>query len=378
MEETFIIKKENRVEAFRTLLKNILATGTASAVLVPLRSDTTGAIMPALVADPGELDRADPLSPAFGLNSARLVSRLTKRTPDQPLAAVLRPCETRAWVELVKIRQAGTDNLLVIAMDCCGAFPNEVFNTSSPEPGDVFTNTFIETRLESGLTDTLDDRLSKACRICESPYPEQADIHVHLFNTPIDTIHVKAGTPAGKAALSALGLEPSSMMPERETLIQDMDQNREKLRKEVFQALEEKTGTLTGLSAYLAHCVNCYNCRVACPICFCRECVFNTDVFDYEPFQYTGWAKASGAYRMPGDTVFFHLTRMVHMALSCVGCGQCSNACPNGINLAELFMAVSQKARKGFEYVPGRSLDEAPPLSIFLENEYQETTWLDQ
>ena len=77
---------------------------------------------------------------------------------------------------------------------------------------------------------------------------------------------------------------------------------------------------------------------------------------------------------MPMDTVFFHVTRMIHMGLSCVGCGQCSNACPNDIPLAELFVSVGKEAQKGFEYGAGKDLDEPFPLSIFFENEFQDVT----
>jgi len=58
-------------------------------------------------------------------------------------------------------------------------------------------------------------------------------------------------------------------------------------RNKRFLEVFENTGDLKKLSQFFSSCVNCYNCRAACPVCFCRECVFNTDVFDYEPFQYT-------------------------------------------------------------------------------------------
>ena len=77
---------------------------------------------------------------------------------------------------------------------------------------------------------------------------------------------------------------------------------------------------------------------------------------------------------MPMDTVFFHVTRMIHMGLACVGCGQCSNACPNDIPLAELFVSVGKGAQKGFGYGAGKDLDEPFPLSVFFENEFQDVT----
>jgi formate dehydrogenase (coenzyme F420) beta subunit len=145
-------------------------------------------------------------------------------------------------------------------------------------------------------------------------------------------------------------------------------------RDTVFKEVHELTSDFSKLNEYFSSCINCYNCRVACPVCYCRECVFNTDIFDYEPIQYMNKAFTRGMVRMPTDTLFFHLTRMTHISLSCVGCGQCSNACPNEIPLAELFMSIAQKAQEEFAYISGSSTEQAHPLSFFLEDEFNDVT----
>ena len=75
---------------------------------------------------------------------------------------------------------------------------------------------------------------------------------------------------------------------------------------------------------------------------------------------------------MPTDTVFYHITRLAHMSTACVGCGQCSNACPNDIPVMELFLAIAQDTQKVFDYEAGRSLEEDPPMSVFREDEFAE------
>jgi formate dehydrogenase subunit beta len=135
---------------------------------------------------------------------------------------------------------------------------------------------------------------------------------------------------------------------------------------------EAAAGSLEKLSEYLANCVNCYNCRVACPVCYCRECVFVTDVFDHDPGQYLGWAERKGAIRMPTDTLFYHLTRLAHMSTACVGCGQCSNACPNEVPVMELFRSVALRTQAAFDYQAGKDVDRRPPLSEFREQEFAE------
>ena len=115
---------------------------------------------------------------------------------------------------------------------------------------------------------------------------------------------------------------------------------------------------------------------MACPVCYCKECVFVTDVFNHEPAQYLRWAQRKGAVKMPTDTVFYHLTRLTHMSTACVGCGQCSNACPNDIPVMELFRLVAHRTQEAFAYEAGRNVAEKPPLSEFKEDEFQEVVGL--
>lgn len=97
-----------------------------------------------------------------------------------------------------------------------------------------------------------------------------------------------------------------------------------------------------------------------------------TDVFNHDPVQYLRWANRKGGIKMPTDTVFYHMTRIAHMSTSCVGCGQCTNACPNDIPVMELFRTVSYHTQKAFDYEAGRSIEEDIPLSVFHEDELSE------
>ena len=177
--------------------------------------------------------------------------------------------------------------------------------------------------------------------------------------------------------LSRLELSSAAVSDKRAAAVAALVQQRTARRDEMFAATHAATDNLEKLTAYLAGCVNCYNCRVACPVCYCKECVFVTDVFNHEPSQYLQWALRKGAVKMPTDTVFYHLTRLAHMSTACVGCGQCTNACPNDIPVMELFRTVAHRTQEAFDYMAGRSYDEKPPLSEFREDEFKEVVGIE-
>ena len=205
------------------------------------------------------------------------------------------------------------------------------------------------------------------------PFPEGADVAIGLYAMETDrAVLVESLTPAGRVLFEGRGLAQAEPPPTRRKTLDRLAAERTARRDEMFAATGEGTGDLERLTAYLAGCVNCYNCRVACPVCYCKECVFVTDVFNHEPIQYLQWAQRKGVIKMPTDTVFYHLTRLAHMSTACVGCGQCSNACPNDIPVMELFRTVAQSTQQAFDYAAGRSVDEKPPLSEFRENEFNE------
>jgi formate dehydrogenase subunit beta len=149
---------------------------------------------------------------------------------------------------------------------------------------------------------------------------------------------------------------------------------RTEARDKKFAEYRDAVNSFEALANKLAPCVNCYNCRVACPVCYCKECVFVTDTFRHTGEQFMMWADQNGMLKLPNDTLFYHMTRMMHMSLFCVGCGQCTSACPNDIDLMPLFRACADKTQARFNYQAGRSVDEQQPLAGFKSDELFEVT----
>ena len=123
------------------------------------------------------------------------------------------------------------------------------------------------------------------------------------------------------------------------------------------------------LQEALSTCIRCNACRQACPTCYCKECLLKPEKMGYSSERYLRRAQKKGQIKMPVDTVLYHLTKMNHMASSCVACGLCEQACPMDIPLGRIYSRVGRHVQALFDYVPGRSLDEELPVTTFKEEE---------
>jgi formate dehydrogenase subunit beta len=369
------VKEQNLLSSLQRFFKTFLEQGEISALLVPQHLSMKKAVMPTLVTDPEKLNATDPLAPVFPINAAKMVSKLTRKPLGGRVAVVLRPCEIRAFIELVKLKQGRMEEVILLGIDCLGAYSNIDYPRFAGEEGSEATLRFCQNVLAEKGTAFEGFDLSPACKACEHPIPENADVLIGIIGVDInDHLLVKANTPKGEGLLEKLNL-PEAKEPEgRKEAIDTLLSKRIAYRDQMFAENTEATSDIEKLTSYLANCVNCYNCRVACPVCYCKECVFVTDVFDHEPSQYLRWAKRKGIIKMPTDTVFFHITRLAHMSTACIGCGQCSNACPNNVPVMELFRTVASYTQRVFDYEAGRSVEDDPPLSVFHEKEFLELT----
>jgi formate dehydrogenase subunit beta len=368
-----VVKDNDILRSLRGLFEDILKIDDIKAILVPQHLPMKNMVMPTLVTDPDQLNGVDPLAPAFPMNTAKIVSRLTRKPMSGKIAALMRPCEIRAFVELVKLKQGRTDDVLLIAIDCLGALPNKDYLQYAGDDMTESTVRFYQNALSGKTAGKEGIDLSPSCKACEYPVSANADIQIGLLGVAVDDyVLVQSQTEDGTHILNRLNLPEAAEPATRQDAISSLVEQRTIYRDDMFNKTREATDTVEKMTAYLASCVNCYNCRVACPVCYCKECVFVTDVFNHDPCQYLRWANRKGIIKMPTDTVFYHITRLAHMSTACVGCGQCSNACPNDIPVMELFRTIAQDTQNAFNYEAGRSLEEDPPLSVFREDEFAE------
>jgi len=361
MKMTLQVDNGDVLTAVRDFLRRLLVSGAVEALLVPMRTPY-GTVAPALVTDPQLLEHADPLAPVLPVNAAALAGKLSAREPRVKVGVVLRSCELRALTELVKLQQASLDSLVRIAVDCPGAFSVPAFNRSATDDG--WRELFV------AESEPQEPSLRHACQICEQPVFDEAEISLELFGHDLEH---EIGLQVKDEFAQVLGLlDGPPVTDNRSAALEKLIARRIARRDADFAAIRSRLDGEEGLPGVFAACIRCHNCMTACPICYCKTCVFKSPVFDHEPMQFIHWAKAKGALRMPSDTVLFHLTRLNHMVLSCVGCGACTEACPAELPVGLVFRAVGQKLQATFEYAAGRNPEEALPLVTFKADEWNE------
>jgi formate dehydrogenase subunit beta len=348
----------------------MLENGAIEAVLVPMAQAKKGVRL-TLITSTAHTARMDPFAPIAAVSGAKIASSLTSRPSGRKLAMVLRPCEIRAVIELVKLKQANFDNVLLIGMDCLGRYENIDFAKFQEQGGT--SESFLENAL-AGKTSMPDFDIAGACKICEFPMVDNVDMQVCVIGAGNGNIFIEAKTERGAEALEKSGLKSNETPAGRDEAVKKLIAVRTEARDRKFVEFRAETKTFEALADKLAACVNCYNCRIACPVCYCKECVFITDTFRHTGEQFMMWADKSGMLKMPNDTLFYHLTRMTHMSLFCVGCGQCTSACPNSIDLMPLFRTCADKTQVRFNYQAGRSVDEEQPMAGFESDELVEVT----
>ena len=370
------VENNDALAAVRGFLKQLLEAEVVNALLVPMETPA-GTVTPALVADPDLLDAAVPLAPVMGLNTARVVGHVSVREPRGRIGAILRPCELRALVELVKLQQANLEDLVTIGVDCLGTYDVPVYAAMRADGG-VDMTAHLSTAQGGELAPQEGYVFRDACQMCEKPHVEEADIVLELFGADLATgIPVSLSDEvAGKLGMDSVEAERNQVIKKepgfkRAEVVEKVVAARTRVRDARFAEMRQRLER-EGVEGVLAACVRCHNCMTVCPICYCKTCLFKSPTFDHEPMQYVNWARRKGAYRLPADTTLFHLTRLNHMVLSCIGCGMCTSDCPAELPVGLVFRAIGQEVQETFDYVPGRSVEDPLPMITFREDEWME------
>lgn len=361
------VQNQNPEETLRQVFAGWLREHKLTAILAPALSSAGSATL-ALVSEPEKLGSVMPLQPAMAVNAASVVHQIAAGSgTGETVGLLLRPCELRAVVELVKLRQVLVDNLVLIGIDCPGTYRAAGFRELRRDDAD-FDNKHVRNQREY----VSNVNFRTACQMCEFAKPLTFDLCIGWLGLdPDKELFFEAATEKGKGLLEHLELSIAAEPEARKQYLAEHARKRQERAKERIEQMDKQMMGAENLVRYFADCLNCHNCMKVCPVCYCHECFFDSDTFRRDLDEHVRVSRRKGLSRMPSETLLFHLTRMNHMMTSCVACGICEDSCPVTIGLATLFKKVSQNAQQEFDYLAGRSLEEPLPLTTFREDEFK-------
>ena len=175
------VQEENLTKTFTRFCADLLLRKKLDALLVPLELPGKANVVPTLVTDSEKLDAARLFAPVMPVNTARVLSEMTKVTPSsKKIGVVLRNCEIRALLELVKLRQASLDNITLIGIDCLGTYSVNDY-AGMVARGEVPEETILS-RFIKGEDDP---DLRQSCAICAYPLAQNGDIIIELMNSDL-------------------------------------------------------------------------------------------------------------------------------------------------------------------------------------------------
>jgi len=216
------------------------------------------------------------------------------------VAVVVKGCDLKSLVVLHSESQVRRDRLTVIGLPC------------------------------QGVTDGQGRLLAK----CESCPPE-------VYNPQEELCDLVVGAP----------VDERGGRPVRDDRFQDIEE---------IDALEADTRRALW-DGYFSRCLRCYACRNICPLCYCKECVFD----QHDP----RWVSPAAGV---ATNRAFHLIRAYHLAGRCVDCGECERACPVGIPLRRINRKTAKVVEESFHFQAGLDPKAKSPLVHFCSEDPEE------
>jgi formate dehydrogenase subunit beta len=322
-------RKMGAVAAVQDLLWELMERDVVQGLLVPLQTHPHEAPAPTLIKSRERLAKANPLAPVMTLNSAKIVGLLLAQKSGKRLAAVMRPCEVRALIELAEQNRASLDDLVTISVDCLGSHNEGDYEQRAALWGDDVTTR--ESLRWSRRGQIAAYRFRQACQVCERPYFDHANIAIGLFGQDVSE-RILVYVDVSLADLIGLGdsglMRPASTpdLQSRQKTIDSLVAQRRKTRQRLLGEIRTKTEELADLLALFASCTLCGECLEACPL---------TPVSDLRIDDFEGSTPEYATAR---------LLDIVHRSEFCVGCGMCEAACHLGLPLMLVTQMFAEQA----------------------------------
>ncbi|NVM23710.1 MAG: Coenzyme F420 hydrogenase/dehydrogenase, beta subunit C-terminal domain, partial [Desulfobacterales bacterium] len=164
---------ELKYEDLEGLFKGLLEEKAVDCLILPHRVGNNVAYMLVKDGDKIESPASAIFASSFGVNAANIVKGWTIK---ERVGIVAKPCEIRAAIELIKLKQMDKESVLLISVDCSGAFKNQDYADHSEEIGDWVESAKIKELKGKGIA------IREACAICENRLADVGDIIIERMD----------------------------------------------------------------------------------------------------------------------------------------------------------------------------------------------------
>jgi formate dehydrogenase subunit beta len=272
----------------------------------------------------------------------------------EKVGVIARPCDTRAIVELAKIKQINLDNVFIIGIEDRGMLPKaerEIKKVKDIDP----TKIVKEKVGDDGLLVKMEDGSIKEtnlvpadnCLRCVRKTPVIGDLGISEIGIPIDSEEVilKVYSERGNDLVEKSKIATKKLPDDiKKANTEQMDKILEKASTQRAKDLEEWENLPQEQKIEMFQkCTMCGMCIRGCPVCYCVDCILQKKrkekTINKEAYQ---------------------LTRVAHVADRCVECGNCDNNCPMSLPLSLYFQSLTEAFKKKFNYRAGESVDDIP------------------
>ncbi|MHA2001109.1 MAG: 4Fe-4S binding protein [Promethearchaeota archaeon] len=264
--------------------------------------------------------------------SSNLVRFLPRGSTDKKIGIILKSCDARSLILLINEKQINRDNVVLIIIPCGNGMIARNKLIRNLDEQEILESKISENRLSIHCSQfereyDISDIVSEECKFCNKTVPAVYD---YVIGNP--TQKQDSGTP---------DLENYSDIAEFEK-----------------KSPEQRWAYFNG---EFDRCTRCYSCREACPLCYCDVCFIDQN-------QPQWFGRESGR----SENILFHMTRAIHLAGRCVGCGACSRACPEGIDIYKIFKEIRHSSYSRWHVNPGVKLGEPAIMASFTLEDPQE------
>jgi ferredoxin len=249
---------------------------------------------------------------------------------DGKVGIMVKGCDSRSVVELLKENQIERDKVFIVGVPCSGIVDREkLLAVLGISPGEVVAveddgDVFLVTIKEGTRRVKKEQVLRGECLVCKYPTPVIYDV---LLGEAVSGLPWVGDDYSSVKELEALSAAEKERYWNRE----------------------------------LSKCIRCYACRNICPVCTCVECIFDKKA--------PRWlSKANDV----SENLVYHLVRAFHVAGKCVDCGECERACPMNIPLRSLNKKVEKDLLELFGYTAGIDVEQQPPLTTYQVGDLDE------